>query len=45
MVCSILAGILNLGDIRLETDFHSHIGDVSTIGNMDRLEDGKGVKI
>lgn len=40
-VCSILSAILNIGDIRIETDFHSHIGEVSSIANQLRLNDGK----
>ena len=39
-VCSILAAILNIGDIRIEGDFHSHIGEVSTISNKIKLGDG-----
>ena len=39
-MCSILAAILNIGDVRLETDFHSHIGEVSTISNRDLIDDG-----
>lgn len=39
-VCSILSAILNIGDIRIESDFHSHIGEVSTIPNKIRLGDG-----
>jgi myosin-3 len=38
-VCSILAAILNIGDIRIEGDFHSHIGEVSTISNKIKLGD------
>ena len=41
-VCSIIAAILNIGDIRIESDFHSYIGEVSTIANRIRLNDGKG---
>ena len=40
-VCSILAAILNIGDLRLETDFHSHIGEVSMISNRDLIDDGR----
>ena len=39
-MCSILSAILNIGDIRIETDFHSHIGEVSCIANKPRLKDG-----
>ena len=39
-VCCILAAVLNIGDIRLETNFHSHIGEVSFVQNSDRVHDG-----
>lgn len=42
-VCGILAAILNIGDIRLETDFiaQSHLGEVSSISNRSLLDDGE----
>lgn len=40
-VCCILAAVLNIGDIRLETNFHSHIGEVSFVQNSERVHDGK----
>ena len=43
-MCSILAAILNIGDVRLETDTHSYLGEVSCINNMERLEDGMCVE-
>ena len=44
-VCSILSAILNIGDIRIESDFHSHIGEVSTISNKMKLSDGKKLQV
>ena len=40
-VCCILAAVLNIGDIRLETNFHSHVGEVSFVQNSERVHDGK----
>lgn len=39
-MCCILAAVLNIGDIRLETNFHSHIGEVSFVQNSERVHDG-----
>ena len=36
-----MAAVLNIGDIRLETNFHSHIGEVSFVQNKERVHDGK----
>ena len=41
MCCNILAAVLNLGDIRLETDTHSYLGEVSAINHTDKVEDGR----
>ena len=37
---SILAAILNIGDIRLEGVTHPHVGEISNITNTDRVNDG-----
>ena len=39
-MCCILAAILNIGDVRLETHFHPHIGEVSVVSNRDLIDDG-----
>ncbi len=39
-MCRILAAILNVGDIRIEGHIHSYLGEVSTINQMDKIEDG-----
>lgn len=39
-VCCILAAVLNIGNIRLETNFHSHVGEVSSVQNSDCVHDG-----
>lgn len=44
-VCSILAAVLNIGDIRLETNFHSHVGEVSSVKNSDRVHDGNSLTL
>ncbi|XP_064389484.1 myosin-IIIb-like isoform X3 [Halichondria panicea] len=38
-VCRILAAVLNIGDIRIEGHTHSYLGEVSSINQMDKIED------
>lgn len=40
---SILAAILNIGDIRVEGETHPHIGEISAITNTDKINDGEWV--
>ena len=40
-ILSILAAILNIGDIRIEGEAHPHVGEVSVITNPNKINDGR----